>query len=46
MKGCFIAFIVFVSTLSAQAAPPVRNTVQAAKVRQEGYGLGRGAMFY
>ena len=32
--------------VAAQAAPPIRITVQPAKVRQEFQGLGCGAMFY
>ncbi len=38
--------LTFFINLVAQAAPPVRITVQPGKVRQEFQGLGCGAMFY
>jgi hypothetical protein len=46
MKLRFITLITVWGTLSSQAAPPVRITVQPSKVRQEFQGLGCGAMFY
>lgn len=46
MKIAITCLLIFLITLSAQAAPPARISVNPAKVRQEFQGLGCGAMFF
>ena len=46
MNRHLITLVTILSSVCAQAATPVRITVQPSKVRQEFQGLGCGAMFY
>ena len=46
MIGRTLTFVTILSSIAAQAAPPVRITVHPGKLRQEFQGLGCGTMFY